>query len=57
LKALHLEPGVRVSGRLAADLRRAIQRCADWHGTPEVQITSAPPELLEALAAQESVEA
>ena len=57
LKALHLEPGVRVSGRLAADLRRAIQRCADWHGTPEVQITSAPPELLEALAAQESLEA
>jgi len=48
---------VRVSGRLAADLRRAFLRCADWHGTPEVQIASAPPELLEALAAQESAQA
>jgi uncharacterized protein YcaQ len=45
LKALHLEPGVRVSGRLTSDLRRALQRCADWHGTPQLQITSAPDEL------------
>jgi len=57
LKSVHLEPGVRVSGRLAADLRRAFQRCADWHATPQVQITSAPAELLEALTAQERVEA
>ncbi|MFP3607448.1 DNA glycosylase AlkZ-like family protein, partial [Paraburkholderia sp. SIMBA_053] len=35
LKALHLEPGLRVSGRLTSDLRRALQRCADWHGTPQ----------------------
>jgi hypothetical protein len=26
-------------------LRRALQRCADWHGTPQLQITSAPDEL------------
>jgi uncharacterized protein YcaQ len=51
LKALHLEPGVRVSGRLTSDLRRALQRCADWHGTPQLQITSAPDELRAALAA------
>src|SRR5262249_5853051 len=37
LKSLHLEEGVRVSGRLITDLRRALQRCADWHGTPELQ--------------------
>jgi uncharacterized protein YcaQ len=51
LKALHLEPGLRVSGRLTSDLRRALQRCADWHGTPQLQITSAPDELRAALAA------
>jgi uncharacterized protein len=57
LKAVHLEPGVRVSARLATDLRRAFQRCADWHGTPEWQITSGPAELIDALAALESVDA
>jgi uncharacterized protein len=51
LKSLHLEDGVRVSGRLIADLRRALQRCADWHGTPDLQITSAPDGLAEALTA------
>ncbi|MBN3764284.1 winged helix-turn-helix domain-containing protein [Burkholderia sp. Ac-20365] len=49
LKSLHLEPGVRVSGRLTSDLRRALQRCADWHGTPQLQITSAPDGLADAL--------
>ncbi|RFU48704.1 winged helix-turn-helix domain-containing protein [Paraburkholderia sp. DHOC27] len=57
LKAVHLEPGVRVSARLATDLRRAFQRCADWHGTPEWQITSGPADLMEALAAQTSAAA
>ncbi|SEJ87529.1 winged helix-turn-helix domain-containing protein [Paraburkholderia diazotrophica] len=51
VKSLHLEPGVRVSGRLTSDLRRALQRCADWHGTPQLQITSAPDGLAQALAA------
>ena len=50
VKSLHLEPGVRVSGRLIADLRRALQRCADWHGTPQLLITSAPDGLAEVLA-------
>ncbi|TDV24791.1 hypothetical protein C7405_12542 [Paraburkholderia caballeronis] len=49
LKSLHLEPGVRVSGRLAGELRRALQRCADWHGTPQLEIGAAPPELAAAL--------
>jgi hypothetical protein len=51
LKSFHLEDGVRVSGRLIADLRRALQRCADWHGTPQLQITSAPKDLLAAFNA------
>ncbi|WP_144138920.1 winged helix-turn-helix domain-containing protein [Paraburkholderia sp. BCC1884] len=50
VKALHIEPGVRLSARLAGDLRRALQRCADWHGTPQLEISSAPPEWLEALS-------
>ncbi|MGF6774848.1 winged helix-turn-helix domain-containing protein [Paraburkholderia sp. GAS334] len=48
LKSFHLEPGVRLSGRLTDDLRRALQRCADWHGTPELRITSGPKEVLAA---------
>jgi uncharacterized protein len=51
LKSFHLEPNVRLSGRLTADLRRALQRCADWHGTPELQITSAPKDVLAAFSA------
>jgi uncharacterized protein YcaQ len=51
LKSFHLEPNVRLSGRLTADLRRALQRCADWHGTPELQITSAPRDVLAAFSA------
>jgi uncharacterized protein len=33
------------------DLRRALQRCADWHGTPELSIGAAPDGLAEALLA------
>jgi len=51
VKSLHLEPGVRLSARLVADLRRALQRCADWHGTPELHIGTAPDGLAEALMA------
>ncbi|MFM0076921.1 winged helix-turn-helix domain-containing protein [Paraburkholderia sediminicola] len=57
LKSLHIEPGVRLSARLAGDLRRALQRCADWHGTPQLDITSAPPEWLEALSVDSRMEA
>lgn len=49
VKSLHLELGVRASGRLVADLRRALQRCADWHGTPELRIGAAPDGLADAL--------
>ncbi|GGP27657.1 winged helix-turn-helix domain-containing protein [Silvimonas amylolytica] len=42
IKSLYLEDGVRVSGRLVADVQRAIQRCADWHGTPQVRYDKVP---------------
>ena len=46
VKALHLEPGVPVTEQLAADLAGALRDCADWHGTPEVDVRwSDPPEL------------
>jgi len=43
LKSLVLEPGVRLSARLAQDLARALQRCADWHGCPHVSVTHTDP--------------
>lgn len=56
LKSVHMEAGVRPSARLAGDLRRALQRCADWHGTPQLQITWASPEWQDALSVDECVE-
>jgi uncharacterized protein len=55
VKALHLEPGVRGTGRLAAELARVLLDGAAWHGTPRVQVGRADPErfgarLREALA-------
>ena len=43
VKALYLEPGVRMSGALAADLARTLCECAAWHGTPEVVIRRTEP--------------
>jgi uncharacterized protein YcaQ len=53
LKAVHLEPGVRVSASLLTDMRRALARCAQWHGTPELAVGSAPREVAQALLATE----
>ena len=39
IKALHLEPDVIVTDELIAELAQALQRCAQWHQTPEVAIT------------------
>ncbi len=50
VRNLALEPGVQPDSALAADLRAAIQACANWHGTPQVQVVRTdPPELLEML--------
>ena len=43
VKALYLEPGVRLSDRLAADVAGAIQRSANWHGTPTVRVEACDP--------------
>ena len=41
VKSLHLEEGIAVSGELVAELRDALRRCAEWHQTPEIAVTSA----------------
>jgi uncharacterized protein YcaQ len=38
VKTLYLEPGVEFTGEVQADIQAALQRCADWHATPEVAI-------------------
>ncbi|HEY0036358.1 MAG TPA: crosslink repair DNA glycosylase YcaQ family protein [Longimicrobium sp.] len=43
VRALYLEPGVRLSDRAAADVANAIQECAAWHRTPTVSITRSDP--------------
>jgi uncharacterized protein YcaQ len=46
IKALHLEPGIRVTGELAADIAGALHDCATWHATPTVEVRwSDPPSL------------
>ena len=56
VKAFHLEPGVRATKTLLAEVARALREAAAWHGTPEVAVRRAdPPELaarLQALAAE-----
>ncbi len=48
VRNLVLEPGVEPDLDLAADLRAAIQACADWHGASQIIILrSNPPELQE----------
>ena len=46
VKALHMEPEVRVNKRMMTDLAAALHRLADWHGTPDIVIRqSNPPEV------------
>ncbi|MCP6675282.1 hypothetical protein NL520_28185, partial [Klebsiella pneumoniae] len=45
VKSLHLEPGARVSQRLADDLSAALCRMAAWHGAPRLAIGQAPGDL------------
>lgn len=57
LKSVALEPGVRASARLAADIAQAVLRCARWHGCPQVRLVQATPAafgpgLAQALAAR-----
>jgi uncharacterized protein YcaQ len=43
VRALHLEPGVRESAALAADIGAAVAALAKWHGTPDVAATGDVP--------------
>jgi uncharacterized protein YcaQ len=43
VKSIHVEPSVAVTDDLADGLRRALQGCASWHGTPEVVIRRTDP--------------
>lgn len=44
VKSLYLEPRVNPSEELASDLAAALQRCADWHRTPQVEVRVTAPE-------------
>jgi len=46
VKSLYLEPRTRVDESLVEALAGALQRCADWHSTPQVKIQRTDPELL-----------
>lgn len=48
IKQLWLEPGVKVSAGLLADLRLAISRFARWQGAHRVQLLKLPVEIAEA---------
>ena len=43
LKALYLEPTAEGDAALAADLAKAIQASANWHGTPRVVVRKSDP--------------
>jgi uncharacterized protein YcaQ len=44
VKALALEPGVKVTDDLVEGLGTALRRLAAWHGTPQVVIRRSEPE-------------
>lgn len=44
LKSLALEPGARISERFTRDIAGALQRLANWHACPHIQITQATPD-------------
>jgi uncharacterized protein YcaQ len=43
VRSLYLEPGVRPTDRLVADVGGALRECAAWHGTPTVVIRQSDP--------------
>jgi uncharacterized protein YcaQ len=49
IKVFHLEPGIRITDRLVADVARMLRACAAWHGTPEVTIRRSDPPQVAAL--------
>jgi uncharacterized protein len=49
VKALHMEPSVKVNKQLVTDLADALHRLADWHGTPDIVINQSNPPKVAAL--------
>ncbi|SDF54940.1 MULTISPECIES: winged helix-turn-helix domain-containing protein [unclassified Duganella] len=43
VKSLVLEPGARISDRFTRDIAGALQRLANWHACPQVQLQQAAP--------------
>jgi uncharacterized protein YcaQ len=39
IKALHLEPDIRVNSEFASDLADALRGCAEWHNTPQIDLS------------------
>lgn len=48
VRALHAQTGMRWSAEQVQDVAAAIQRCAHWHGTPQVTISQTQPAALAA---------
>ena len=48
VKALHAQQGLRWTDSQIEDVARAILRCAQWHGTPEVRMGQTRPAFLAA---------
>ncbi len=43
VRVFHAEPGVRLEHEAVHEIAQAIQRCANWHGTPVVRISRSDP--------------
>jgi uncharacterized protein len=52
IKALHLEPEVRVTDRLIREVATTLHACAAWHGTPDVVIRHSDPPRIASLLQQ-----
>jgi uncharacterized protein YcaQ len=46
VKGMFWEPGIAAEEQMLAEVKDAIQRCADWHGTPTVKVAKCVPESL-----------
>lgn len=55
VKSLYLEPKVAASSSLAAGIASALQRCADWHRTPRVEVRMTDPAPFAAMLAEKIV--